>query len=90
MFELRRFGRNKEREMTSHYREPLKKKEEPQVMAEQPVVIEKLGAGTYYPLCKTTDRSMLLVFYSVAAICVTAIILLLVFSFVTLPILVNG
>ena len=77
--------------MTSHYREPLKKQEQPQEQAmSEPIIVEKLGEGTYYPLCKTTDRSMLLIFYSVLAVCVTAIILLLVFSFVTLPILVNG
>ena len=61
--------------MTSHYREPPKKKpaqaQEEQVMSEQ-IVVEKLGEGTYYPLCKATDRSMLLIFYSVLATCVTA------------------
>ena len=63
-------------------------KQEP-VMSKQSDVVEVLGAGTYYPLCKVSDKTALLVFYSVSVICVTAIVLLLVFSFVTLPVLVG-
>jgi len=64
-------------------------KQEP-VMSKQSDVVEVLGAGTYYPLCKMSDGAARYLYAAVSTICLTAIVLLLVFSFVTLPILING
>lgn len=46
--------------------------------------------STYYPLHRVTDTTMGYIFFSIAAICITSILMLCIFSFITLPILING
>ncbi len=65
-------------------------KQEPVMSAEKVKVVELLGTGTYYPLCKLTDESTSTLCASIVVVCLTAIILLLIFTYCTLPILVNG
>ena len=66
-------------------------KQEPVMSTEKAApVVEVLGTGTYYPLCKLTDDSSNSVCACVFVVCLTAIILLLIFTYCTLPILVNG
>lgn len=48
------------------------------------------GAKTYYPLCGVTDTTMAYIFFSIVCTCATFIILLCIFSWITLPILING
>ena len=43
--------------------------------------------GSNWPLCRITDKGLII---SVASICVTTIILLLIFTYCLLPIVMNG
>jgi hypothetical protein len=43
--------------------------------------------GSNWPLCRITDKGLIV---SVASICITSIILLLIFTYCLLPIVMNG
>jgi hypothetical protein len=60
-------------------------------IGESALEIEYEASGsTYYPLHRVTDTTMAYIFFSIAAICITSIVMLCIFSFITLPILING
>lgn len=56
---------------------------------EQQELVQLQGPGTYWPLCRIGDIAVIYIFMTVCAICLTLIALLLIFSYVTLPLLVG-
>ena len=56
---------------------------------EQKEEIKLSGPGQYWPFCRCGDASIFAIFMMVLVICATLIILLLIFTFYTLPVLVG-
>ena len=60
-------------------------------MSEQKKIdeVQLSGGGHYSPLCRVGDTGLFHIFLAVCAICLTAVVLLLIFTFCTLPLLLG-